>query len=268
MVMQRQSACPGLPPAHTLAIKWLGETVVMRRRKDPRGRADQIAADLRARIMAGELTPGTRLPSTLRLTEEHHVANTTVQRALARLKAEGFIDSEIGKGVFVRNRQPFVVHVATYTAPVPGGFSFTMLEVNEAAPVPADIAAELGTARDGTAVLRHRLNLYDGEPVALSWSYYPTDIAAGSPLGTRAKIPGGAPRALADLGYPQRRFVDRVSARPPTTEELLGLELPDGVPVLRRLRIIYSDTDRPVEVSILINGAHLYELEYRETLGE
>lgn len=241
--------------------------VAMRRRDDPRARSDQIAAHLRALIMSGDLPAGTQLPSTLQLVEEHRVANTTVQRALTQLKAEGFIVSQVGKGVFVRDKQPFVVRVDTYTAPAPGGFSYRILRVNETAQVPTDVADGLGMAKGSTAVLRHRLNLHDGEPVALSWSYYPATIAAGSPLASRAKISGGAPQALNDLGYPQRRFVDRVSARPPTTEELLGLELPDGVAVIRRLRIIYSDHDVPVEASVLINGAHLYELEYRETVS-
>lgn len=218
--------------------------------------------------MSGDLAPGTQLPSTLQLVEEHHVANTTVQRALTQLKAEGFVISQVGRGVFVRDKQPFVVRVGAYTAPTPGGFSFKILGVDEGAPVPADVANGLGIATGNTAVLRHRLNLHDGEPVALSWSYYPAAIAVGSPLASRAKISGGAPRVLEDLGYPQRRFVDRVSARPPTTEELLGLELPDGVSVIRRLRVIYSDRDVPVEASVLINGAHLYELEYHELTGE
>jgi hypothetical protein len=30
------------------------------------------------------------------------------------------------------------------------------------------------------------------------------------------------------------------------------------------LRIILADDDHPVEVSVLIQGAHLYELQYRQ----
>lgn len=35
---------------------------------------------------------------------------------------------------------------------------------------------------------------------------------------------------------------------------------------MRQFRVIYSDADRPVEVSILIKGVHLYELMYREAI--
>jgi GntR family transcriptional regulator len=49
----------------------------------------------------------------------------------------------------------------------------------------------------------------------------------------------------------------------PTAEEAALLQLPD-VPVLRQFRVVYSDDDRPVEASVLIKGAHLYELLYRQ----
>jgi GntR family transcriptional regulator len=104
--------------------------------------------------------------------------------------------------------------------------------------------------------------------VELSWSYYPTEIAARSPLAARTKISGGAPQALATLGYPQRDFIDRLSARAPTTEELETLELPDDVPVIRQFRIIYSDERRPVEASVLVKGAHFYELLYHQTIPD
>ncbi len=48
----------------------------------------------------------------------------------------------------------------------------------------------------------------------------------------------------------------------PTDEEADLLSLPN-VPVIRQFRVVYSDEDRPVEVSILIKGSHLYELLYR-----
>lgn len=115
-------------------------------------------------------------------------------------------------------------------------------------------------------MLRRRLLLHDGAPVELSWSYYPCKIEANTPLASTSKISGGAPKALANLGHPQRSFVDRLSARLPTTEELELLELPDDVPVIRQLRVIHSGGELPVEASILSKGAHRYELLYRESI--
>ncbi len=64
------------------------------------------------------------------------------------------------------------------------------------------IADALSSPADGTVILRTRLLLHDGDPVEPSWSYYPSEIAANSPLAARTKISGGAPQALAALGYP------------------------------------------------------------------
>lgn len=238
----------------------------MASRRDSRPRHEQIAAHLRALVMSGDLPADTQLPSTQQLVEQYGAANTTIQNALTALKAEGFLTSQVGKGVYVRDRQPFVVRVGTYFPPSTRGYSYRLLDVTEVHP-PLDVATTFGLVAEGTAVLRHRLMLHAGEPVELSWSYYPSEIAADTPLAGRGKITGGAPRVLADLGYPEVFFTDRVSARPPTTEEFEDLQVPDDVPVIRQFRTIYSENERPVEVSIQIKGAHLYELLYRETVS-
>jgi len=61
----------------------------------------QMAAILRGKITSGELAPGTRLPSVLGLAGEYHVAQATVQKALALLKDEGLIVAYAGYGTFV-----------------------------------------------------------------------------------------------------------------------------------------------------------------------
>lgn len=173
-----------------------------------------------------------------------------------------------GANVYVRDRQPIIVRVSAYFPTSPKGYSYRLLTV-AVVPPPADVATALNLQRDdSTAVLRHRLLLNNGEPLELSWSYYPAAIAEGTALAGRAKIPGGAPQVLAELGYPERYFTDTVSCRPPTTEEVEGLDLPEGVPVIRQLRVICSDDDQPVEASVLVKGAHLYELQYREAIPE
>jgi GntR family transcriptional regulator len=234
------------------------------RARDTRPRHQQIAAELRDLIMRGELSPGTQLPSTAQLVERYNAANATIQHALKALKDEGFLDSRVGKGVYVRDRQPFVIDAAAYITPAPGRFRYQLLTVDDIAP-PADIVDGLQLAPGATAIIRTRILFHDEQPVELSASYYPAEIAANSSLAKAAKIRGGAPQALADLGFPQRTFVDRISARPPTVEEAETLDLPDGTPVIRQLRVIYSDNERAVEASVLIKGAHLYELLYRQT---
>lgn len=236
----------------------------MTRRADGRPPYEQMAADLRARIMAGDLESGTQLPSTARLVEEFGVANTTVQKALSVLKGEGYLTSRQGKGVFVRDRQPFRVEVGAYFEPEPGGYSYELLEVAEVTP-PAEVVKAFGLEAADPVQMRKRLLRYGGRPVEVDWSYYPLSLAHGTELVEPHRIRGGAPRVLAEAGYPQRYYVDAVSARMPTVEEAGLLSLPN-VPVIRQFRTVYSDGDRPVEVSVLVKGSHLYELQYRSSV--
>jgi GntR family transcriptional regulator len=233
------------------------------RRSDSRPRHEQIAAVIRAQIMAGDLPPGTQLPSTPNLVAQYSAANATIQSALAALKEEGFLYSQVGKGVYVRDRRPLVIDVAAYFAPSQGGYSYQLLDVTEVES-PPEVAEALALAAGDAVILRHRLLLHDGEPVELAWSYYPASIVRDTELSRRKKIAGGAPRALADLGYPQHDFLDRLSVRMPTTEEVELLELPGNVPVIRQLRVVRSVGDRPVEVSVLVKGGHLHELRYHQ----
>lgn len=229
---------------------------------DARPLSERIAANFRALIMAGELAPGAQLPAIPRYAEQHGVSTGAVQNAWQMLKDEGFVVSRPGSGVYVRDRETYVVDATAYYDPASRGVTFELLAVEELEP-PADIAAALGEER---AVLRYRRAVRDGEPMELSQSYYPASLTAGTPLARRGKVRGGAPAVLAELGYPEREFADRLSVRPPTTEEAERLDLPPGVPVIRQFRVVYSDNQRPVEVSVLIKPGHLYELMYRQKI--
>ena len=236
----------------------------MARKPDERHQQLKIAADLRSKIMSGELVPGEQLPSTAELAEMYASSKSTANHATRLLQAEGFLYGRVGKGVFVRDRHPFVVRTGAYFDPAARGVTYKILDVGE-----VDVSREVAAAlEEERAVVRNRLMLRGEEPMELSWSYYPLSIVAGTALTRKARISGGAPAVLADLGYSQRAFVDRLSIRPPTTEEAELLELPGGVPVFRQFRVVYSDNERPVEVSVLIKGGHLYELMYRQEIDD
>ncbi|MDF5758772.1 GntR family transcriptional regulator [Spongiactinospora sp. TRM90649] len=233
-------------------------------RPDTRHPSHKVAADLRAKIMAGLLKPDEQLPSTPQLAERYDAAPTTIQNAVRMLKAEGFVTSRAGAGVYVSRDHAFTVETAAYYDPASRGVAYRILDVAELQP-PADVAAAL---KEDRAVCRSRLTMRGETPMELSRSYYPMSLAAGTPLTGRGRIRGGAPAVLADLGYPELEWTDRVSTRVPTTEEAEILEIPDGVPVLRQFRTIFSEDDRPVEVSVLIKPGHLYELTYRQAVDD
>jgi GntR family transcriptional repressor for pyruvate dehydrogenase complex len=67
----------------------------------PRGLADQLVRALQARIDAGELGPGARLPTEHALAEHFGVSRAVVREAIARLKADGYVETRQGAGAFV-----------------------------------------------------------------------------------------------------------------------------------------------------------------------
>lgn len=65
---------------------------------------DQIVAQIKAQIMAGELMEGEALPSMRLLAKELRISVITTKRAYEELEREGFIVSMTGKGSFVANK--------------------------------------------------------------------------------------------------------------------------------------------------------------------
>lgn len=248
----------------------------MARHQDKRPAAERIAANLRALIMSGEWEPGRQVPTTEKLIQQFETSNVTVQRALRILKEEELLEGRPGSGVFVRANAPQTITPASYMAPSEPGQPYrwlteaskrsqrggnNILRVAEVKP-PARVARVLGLDERGTAVLRVRVGLIDDAPAELTHSYYPIEIAAGTRLADKRKIPGGSPTLLAELGYPPREQVDEVAARLATTEEYEALELPRDIPVIEVFRVVYSDDQRPIEVTEMVKAGHLYKMGY------
>jgi GntR family transcriptional regulator len=110
--------------------------------------------------------------------------------------------------------------------------------------------------------MRKQLLSFGDEPCELVKSYYPLELARGTAMMARAKIKGGTPTLLADMGYPPVRTDDDVTAEEPTSEEYETLRLPRQNPVLRTFRVVYSTDDRVIEVTTMAKAGHLYKLRY------
>ena len=66
----------------------------------------QLAAQLRARIDAGQIEPRSALPSITYLVQETGLAVGTVRRAIALLVQEGYAYTVPGRGTFAAERKP------------------------------------------------------------------------------------------------------------------------------------------------------------------
>ncbi len=68
--------------------------------------ADDVAERLRERIAAAGLAPGDRLPVERELAAVFGVSRAVVREAVARLKADGLVETRQGSGAFVATRRP------------------------------------------------------------------------------------------------------------------------------------------------------------------
>lgn len=246
--------------------------------KDTRSPHQKIAAELRRLITRGDLAPGSKLPSTAELMQQYGgVANTTIQKALQVLKAEGLLEGLPGKGVFVRQHAQQPIEPMVFMTPAApgepykwmteaatrqqvGGAQLLAVEVVEP---PREVAEALELEEGDRAVLRKQILTLDGEPTELTRSYYPLSLAEGTAMMDKRRVRGGTPALLSEMGYPAREFVDELSSEIPTEEEVLALELPKDMPVLVAFRAVYSDGGCPVEVTLMTKAAHRYRMRYR-----
>jgi GntR family transcriptional regulator len=242
---------------------------------------ERIVDELRSEILDGRRAAGERLPSEYEMADRYGTSRPTVRRAVARLKAEGLVVTSQGRGAFVRPK-PHVRLLITGSnyrkhrgLGLPG-FNAQALEQGQApeqqllavttVSAPAEVAIRLGIEDGSPVVVRRRVFLTDGEPVALCDSYYPLDLAEGTPIAKARKIRGGVHAIIEDTSGPIRRritrSVDDLVSRMPTPQEAGSLRLPQGVPVTRVLRTVFDSDDRPVEVQETIAAADRHEFRY------
>lgn len=63
----------------------------------------RVVSALRSRLLAGEISPGQKLPTEAQLTDEFGVSRTVIREAIATLAADGLVESRQGAGIFVVN---------------------------------------------------------------------------------------------------------------------------------------------------------------------
>ncbi|MGI5397933.1 GntR family transcriptional regulator [Streptomyces sp. CA-135486] len=237
---------------------------------------ERIADGLRARIRAGELKPGQRLPAETALAKEYKTSLPTMRDALALLLTEGLIDKKHGVGNFVRKPRQLVrrdngrhqwekdrarlgedVRLETGATEHDTGLTVSDLvfradyrdtEANE------DLAEHFGVPV-GTRLLERiyrTLHRDEDAPFNLAHSYLVYDMIASNPDlldPSKEPWPGGTQNQLHTVDIELDRIVERVTARPPTFEETEELGLQGGVAVVVLRKTSIDTGGRVVEVS-------------------
>ena len=111
--------------------------------------SEEIAEQLKARIAAGALNPGDKLPSVKELTEQFQVGRSTVREALSALQATGIIETRQGEGSYVKARPGDGLKQALGIASLGRKETLELLEARKALEASnASIAAQKRTLTD------------------------------------------------------------------------------------------------------------------------
>jgi GntR family transcriptional regulator len=229
-----------------------------------------VAAGLRDAITSGRYKPGETLPTEFELANEHSVSRDTVRRALNRLTQEGLLTPGRGRlGRQVRKSKPLSFYAirsesqqrvterrnrgmdAWVADAAEQGRTATQsisVAMDEAAP---EVASRLEIPEGELVVVRRRLRAIDGAPHNVNDTYYPREIAEGTPIMHPADVVQGTIALMEDLGYMQVRHRDDLETRMPTPDEADRLQIPPGVPVLVQYRTGYT-AERPVKLTITV----------------
>jgi GntR family transcriptional regulator len=229
----------------------------------PQAKYLQIADRLRDQIDSGGLKHGERLPSEPDLVKMFDASRNTVRLALATLTNSGLVVTRQGLGTFVNEPAvPFTALLSRVTTQPSGQSPSTLLpevsnidaepetsrQVVEKSPASPSVAAKLEIEPGNLVVIRRRHGSIGGVPWMMMASYFPLEIAAGTPLEQAGDIVDGSIKLLADLGYVQLGFVDEIGSRMPNSRESAFFGLSTGTPVLVVNRTAYSK-DRPIRLT-------------------
>lgn len=246
----------------------------------------QLAAQLRHRIVTGNLQPGDQLPSQKELRAAYGVSDNTIRAAIDVLRSEGLVDSTRGKGVFVRQQQPVRrVSSTRYADQLEAlqtnseqhryesaftrdlGIDWDQYTVDcDFGEAPADNTVADHLQIDvGVPVFRRRMVMRaSGRAERLQTSYYPLDLVDGTAMTDpdQQPWPGGVIAELAELGVAITAVDEYVRTRMPTPDESYLLRIAGGVPVLVETRVGHSEA-RPVEVVVdMVLPGDRYVLHY------
>lgn len=246
---------------------------------DKRLPSRRIADDLRTTIESDDLPAGAKLPSERDLAARYGTARNTAREAISILQGEGLVVAQHGRGVFVRPRMPLMrLGANRYSRRLRDetGLSPFRIEVTKQGrtpktecrsvttePPPADVANRLGIDPTTPVVRRENWYFADDEPVQVGVTYIPVDVAGDSPLASAKTLGKGSIYArFEELGYPITRIREEISARMPNPDEITGLAIPPGVPVIEVLHTGLDAQHQPFEVTRFVMRGDLNGLDY------
>lgn len=204
-----------------------------------------MAAYLRARMDKGTLVPGNKLPPTVALMKQFNLSDNAVYRGIALLKAEGYLVSQQGKGVFVADRRKLIAGDQRIRGITQPGETIHH-KSSERVPAPEWVAVHLG---EGECVNRVRTVQRGDFVLQASQSWVHVDVAA---LVPEVDLPQACDPTWQAVyqersGNPVTVSSKTMDARITTPEDREALLLDDDFAVLV-MRSIYVTGDKVIGV--------------------
>jgi GntR family transcriptional regulator len=232
----------------------------------PLPRYYQLKEIIRERIVSGDWTPGSLIPSERELCERYGISRMTARQSITELVNEGLLYREQGKGTYV-GRPKIAQQLLRLT-----GFSEDMqaraqrpgAKVLSAEMWPADeTTAERLRIRTGQPIYRlQRLRLADAEPLALETSCI-------SFIGCERMLDNDLERdslyQLLEVTYdvPPLEAEQEFEADLAGDEEAILLEVLTGSPVLRTRRVTTTRRNQPIEYATSVYRGDKYRFYTR-----
>jgi len=232
----------------------------------------RLVQTLQSRIEDGTYPPGSLLPSEHQLVHAFGMSRPTVVRALQILRQDGWIESQQGRGTFVRGRPEAAratparrgLEVMERDEVVSPGELISVARVE----LPRRAAAALGLPARSEALLRRWLVRDEDGPTELVSSYFPLELVGRTDLESSTPLPGGLRSHLESRGRVRiDHITERICARPAVDGEAELLELPEGEPVLGLLVIGHDASGRAWYVADVALAGDRQELEDVYSVG-
>ncbi|MET7794291.1 GntR family transcriptional regulator [Micrococcus luteus] len=240
----------------------------------PKPAYQQIADDIRQRILDGDLQAGDKLPTETDLMADYGVSRIVARNATQVLQGEGLVEKRQGAGTFVRGQRPMRKRISgdlygkrPVASPMKRQTEAegrrSEWEYQTRVTTATKVVAERLGIEAGDEVVRTTYRFFaDDEPVMLSTSYEPRTLTAGTPVEQPegGPITGVVPR-MDSIGQHIDHVTEDVNARAPRPYETDQLQMAPGVPVMVITRTYYVD-ELPVETCDIVVAADRYTLNY------
>jgi GntR family transcriptional regulator len=221
---------------------------------------------LREGISQGAYKPGDTLPTEHQLMRRYDLSSSTVRHAVQDLVREGWIYRKAGKGTFVKRNKleerlglltSFAEEMQTrHITP-----TFTLIRAESDLP-PSEAASSLKLSSEQKAFLIERVQIADGEPIALARGYWNPEI--GEQLAEHDLNRIGLYEIVEQyLHIPLIEADESLSASTADADMARKLGIRKNRPLLVRRRLTYTTEMRPVEYTTTFYRADRYEYKVR-----